>query len=247
MLRRVMLALLTAGLLAGCTSTTNAPEVSEKDAARFNVQLGMNYMQRGDLEAAREKLERAVKQDPSLPAAHAALGILYERAGDVTRAQDHLRRATRLAPDDPSLLNNYGGFLCRQGEFTEGIRHFEMAAGNAFYRSPEVALANAGVCARRIPDPEQAENFFRRALDLNRNHAEALLQLADLSLETGRAMQARAFLQRYEAVGPVTPYSLELGQRIETAAGDWRAADAYANRLRTEFPDSREARSLGNE
>lgn len=247
MLRRVMLALVTAALLAGCTSTSDAPEVSEKDAARFNVQLGMNYMQRGDLEAAREKLERAVKQDPSLPAAHAALGILYERAGDVPRAHDHLRRATRLTPDDPSLLNNYGGFLCRQGEFKEGIRHFEMAAGNAFYRSPEVALANAGVCARRIPDPEQAENFFRRALDVNRNHAEALLQLADLSLETGRAMQARAFLQRYEAVGPVTPYSLELGQRIETAAGDWRAADDYANRLRKEFPDSRESRSLGNE
>jgi len=247
MLRRVMLALVTAALLAGCTSTTNAPEVSEKDAARFNVQLGMNYMQRGDLEAAREKLERAVKQDPSLPAAHAALGILYERAGDVPRAQDHLRRATRLTPDDPSLLNNYGGFLCRQGEFKEGIRHFEMAAGNAFYRSPEVALANAGVCARSIPDPEQAENFFRRALDVNRNHAEALLQLADLSLETGRAMQARAFLQRYEAVGPVTAYSLELGQRIETAAGDWRAADKYADRLRKEFPDSREARGLGNE
>jgi type IV pilus assembly protein PilF len=247
MLRRVMLALVTAALLAGCTSTSDAPEVSEKDAARFNVQLGMNYMQRGDLEAAREKLERAVKQDPSLPAAHAALGILYERAGDVPRAHDHLRRATRLTPDDPSLLNNYGGFLCRQGEFKEGIRHFEMAAGNAFYRSPEVALANAGVCARRIPDPEQAENFFRRALDVNRNHAEALLQLADLSHETGRAMQARAFLQRYEAVGPVTPYSLELGQRIETAAGDWRAADDYANRLRKEFPDSRESRSLGNE
>jgi type IV pilus assembly protein PilF len=247
MLRMLMPALLMAALLAGCTSTTDTPEVSDKDAARFNVQLGMNYMQRGDLEAAREKLERAVKQDPTLPAAHAALGILYERAGDVTRAQDHLRRATRLAPDDPSLLNNYGGFLCRQGEFKEGIRHFEMAAGNAFYRSPEVALANAGVCARRIPDPELAENFFRRALDLNRNHAEALLQLADLSLETGRAMQARAFLQRYEAVGPITPYSLELGQRIETAAGDWRAADEYANRLRKEFPDSRESRSLGNE
>ena len=247
MLRRVMLALATAALLAGCTSTTDAPEVSEKDAARFNVQLGMNYLQRGDLEAAREKLERAAQQDPSLPAAHAALGILYERAGDVPRAQDHLRRATRLTPDDPSLLNHYGGFLCRQGEFKEGIRHFEMAAGNAFYRSPEVALANAGVCARRIPDPEQAENFFRRALELNRSYAEALLQLADLSLETGRAIQARAFLQRYEAVGPVTPYSLELGQRIETAAGDWRAADDYANQLRKEFPDSRESRSLGNE
>jgi len=244
---RLLPGLLAVALLAGCMTTTQDSQVSKKDAARFNVQLGMNYLQRGDLEGAREKLERAAQQDPNLPSAHAALGILYERAGDPRRAQDHLRRATRLSPDDPSMLNNYGGFLCRQGDYREGIRHFEMAAGNAYYRSPEVALANAGVCARSIPDLDLAENYFRRALEVNRNYAEALLQLADLSLEQERALQARAFLQRYEAVGPVTAYSLELGQRIETAAGDRRAAREYAERLRKEFPDSRESRGLGHE
>ena len=247
MLHRWLLVLVAATAVAACTSTTEPPEVSDKDAARFNVQLGMNYMQRGDLEGAREKLERAVKQDPTLPAAHSALGILYERAGDIPRAQEHLRRATRLAPDDPSMMNNYGGFLCRKGEYEEGIRHFEMAASNAYYRAPETALTNAGVCARRIPDPERAEEYFRLALDKNRNFTEALLQLADLSLETNRELQARAFLQRYEALSPFTAYSLELGWRIEQAAGDARAAAEYAKRLRAEFPDSREARSLGRE
>jgi type IV pilus assembly protein PilF len=268
MLRRWLLVLVAAAAVAACTSTTEPPEVSDKDAARYNVQLGMSYMQRGDLEGAREKLERAarqdpelpaaqaalgilyeraVKQDPTLPTAHAALGILYERAGDIPRAQEHLRRATRLAPDDPNMMNNYGGFLCRKGEYEEGIRHFEMAASNAYYRSPETALSNAGVCARQIPDPERAEEFFRLALDKNRNFTEALVQLADLSLETDRELQARAFLQRYEALSPGTAYSLELGWRIERAAGDARAAAEYANRLRREFPESREARNLGRE
>jgi type IV pilus assembly protein PilF len=243
---RALLVLLAA-LLAGCVSNQPPAQTSGRDAARYNVQLGMSYMQRGDLEGAREKLERAVQQDPSLPAAHAALGILYERAGDTRRARDHLRTATRLAPDDPNQLNAYGGFLCRQGDRKEGIRHFEMAASNAFYRTPEAALTNAGVCARGIPDPELAENYFRRALDLNRNHAEALLQMAELSLEMQRTLQARAFLQRYEASGPASPFSLGLGIRIETAAGDPRAAAEYAARLRREFPDSREARDLSGD
>lgn len=247
MLLRWLLVLVVATAVAGCISTKAPPEVSDKDAARFNVQLGMSYMQRGDLEGAREKLERAARQDPTLPAAQAALGILYERAGDIPLAQEHLRRATRLAPDDPSMLNNYGGFLCRKGEYEEGIRHFEMAASNAFYRAPETALTNAGVCARRIPDPERAEEYFRLALDKNRNFTEALVQLADLSLETNRVLQARAFLQRYEALSPTTAYSLELGWRVEQAAGDARAAAEYASRLRREFPDSREARNLGRE
>lgn len=239
--------LLTAGALAGCASTPQSGQVSETDAARYNVQLGMSYLQRGDLEGAREKLERAAQQNPSLPAAHAALGILYERAGDVERARTHLRRASRLAPDDPNQLNNYGGFLCRQGDRREGIRHFEMVASNAFYRTPEAALTNAGVCARGIPDAELAEAYFRRALEQNRSHAEALLQLADLSLETQRTLQARAFLQRFEAFSPHSASSLALGHRIENAAGDVRAAEQYASRLRREFPDSREARSLNRD
>jgi type IV pilus assembly protein PilF len=243
MLRRLLIVLCLGVAMAACTSTsTVSDKVSDLDAARYNVQLGMSYLQRGDLEGAREKLERAAQQDPSLPAAHAALGILYERAGDMSRAGDHLRRATRLAPEDPAMLNNYGGFLCRSGERKEGIRHFELAAGNAYYRTPEAALTNAGVCARGIPDPAAAENYFRRALDVNRNYADALLQLADLSLETQRPLQARAFLQRYEALTAASSFSLALGYRIEIAAGDPQAANEYATRLRREFPDSPEAR-----
>jgi len=242
-----LLATLVLALLAGCASSAPDSKVSSDDAARFNVQLGMNYMRRGDLEEARDKLERAVEQDSSLPSAHAALGILYERVGDTARAGDHLRRATRLAPDDPNMLNSYGGFLCRHGEREEGIRHFEMAARNAYYKTPEVALTNAGVCARRIPDAEQAEAYLRRALEVNRTYGEALLQMADLSLEIGEPLQARAFVQRYQAVAPASPASLELGRNIELAAGDRRAARAYALRLQREFPDSNEARRLARD
>lgn len=230
-------------VLAACATTENS-KVSDHDAARFNVQLGISYLQRGDLQEAREKLERAAQQDPSFADAQAALGILYERVGELDRAGQHLRRATQLAPDDPNMVNNYGGFLCRRGERAEGIKYFQRAAQNPFYRTPEIAWTNAGVCARGIPDPEAAEQFLRRALEINRNHAEALLQLADLQLDQGAALNARAFLQRYEAVREATPYSLELGRRIELAAGDDQAAASYTRRLLQEFPDSREARRL---
>jgi type IV pilus assembly protein PilF len=243
-MRFMLAAVASCWLAAGCTSTQDQPKVSEEDAARFNVQLGVNYLQRGNLLEAREKLERAVEQDPSLPAAHAALGILYERVGELDRAATHLRRAAQLAPEDPSMLNNYGGFLCRRGERKSGIEYFERAAGNAYYRTPEVALTNAGVCARGIPDTEAADGYFRRALEVNRNHPEALLQLADLNLATGQPLSARAFLQRYEAVARATPYSLELGRRVELAAGDLETAGDYTRRLLREFPESPEARSL---
>jgi len=227
--------------MAGCvsTSTEDDSHVSDEDAARYNTQLGVSYLRRGDLEAARNKLEKAVKQDPDFASSHAALGILYERTGEVDKAREHLGRAARLAPDDPNIVNNYGGFLCRQGERAEGIRYFERAAKNAYFRAPETALTNAGVCARGIPDLETSERFFRDALARNPTFPEALLQMADLKLEQGEPLSARAFLQRYESVGRASPVSLTLGRDVEQALGNDRAAQDYARRLREEFPDAR--------
>ena len=252
-MRKFALVLLCASvwLVAGCTTTTtstsNAPDVSEAEAARFNVQLGISYLQRGNLQDAREKLERAVQQDPEFPSAHAALGLLYERVGELDKAGFHLRRATQLAPDDAAMLNGYGGFLCRRGDRKAGIEYFDRAASNAFYRTPELALTNAGVCARGIPDAAMAERYFRRALEVNRTYPEALLQMADLKLAAGDAFNARAFMQRYEAVATATPVSLELGRRIELLAGDRDAAAQYEQRLRQEFPDAAESRRLDDE
>jgi type IV pilus assembly protein PilF len=240
-------ALLVTGCVSTSTSTSDAPAASDKEAARFNVQLGISYLQRGNLQDAREKLERAVEQDPNFPSAHAALGLLYERVGEMDRAGSHLRRAAQLAPDDAAMLNNYGGFLCRRGERQAGIEYFNRAAGNAFYRTPEVALTNAGVCARGIPDVASAEAYFRRALEVNRTYPEALLQMADLKLAAGESFNARAFMQRYEAVATATPVSLDLARRIELSAGDRDAAQQYEHRLRQEFPESAESRRLDDE
>ncbi len=232
-------------LSVGCVSTsTDESKVSDHDAARYNTQLGVSYLRRGDLEAAREKLEKAVTQDPDFASAHAALGILYERTRQFEDAGEHFSRAVRLSPDDANLMNAYGGFLCRTGDRQQGLDYFARAADNAYYRTPEAALTNAGVCARGIPDLPKAEQFFRRALAKDPAYAEALVQLADLKLAEGELLNARAFLQRYEAVGEPTATTLMLGRQIEQALGNEEAAADYARRLASTFPDSSEARSL---
>jgi type IV pilus assembly protein PilF len=233
-------------ILAGCISTeTNPVEVSMEDAARANLQLGAAYLQRNDLALAREKLEKAVEQDPDLPAARAYLGLVYERIGNQKDARRQYAAAIRLAPDEPSIVNTYGGYLCRQGERREGIEYFLRAARNPLYRTPEAAYVNAAVCARGIPDPEAAEDYLRRALGVNASSRAALLQLADLSMETGQALQARAFLQRYHDAGPATADSLALSVRAETALGDHDAAVASFEELDRLFPDR--ARQLRTE
>ena len=246
-MNRIGMAIALAGLLAlaGCVSTELDPsEKSDTDAARYNTQLGATYLQRGELELAREKLEKAVKQDPDLAAARGYLGVLYERIDAPEKADREYKAAVRLAPDSPDIMNTYGGYLCRNGRREEGISFFLRAARNPLYRTPEAALTNAGVCARGIPDQVASEEYFRQALARSPGYREALIQLADLNYTTRDYLQAQAFLERFLQYGAATADALILGARIEAAQGNGKAAAEYRDRLRREFPAAARAFEL---
>ena len=237
---RIQVLAVTLASLGGCITTeTNPVETSPEDAAKANLQLGATYLQRGELGRAREKLEKAVSQDPKLPNARVYLAVLYERIGEPEDADDEYRAAIRLAPKDPSVANAYGGYLCRTERRSEGIKNFVRAAENPLYQTPEVAYTNAAVCAQAIPDEAAAENYLRQALAVNPRFREALLRIANLSLDTDRPLQARAFLERFHAAGPATADSLAMAARAEAALGDETAAESYRRRLRDEFPQSK--------
>ena len=53
-------------------------------------------------------------------------------------------------------------------------------------------------------DRAAAERYFRAALETNREFPDALANLAYLSVQKQDYLRGRAFLQRYELVGPVT-------------------------------------------
>ena len=57
-------------------------ESANEEAAGYNVQLGLGYLQKGDLAIAKQKLERAQSEGPHNPQVHSAMGLLYERLGD---------------------------------------------------------------------------------------------------------------------------------------------------------------------
>jgi len=239
-------ALLATLLLAGCTTTHSGPKTSDTSAAEYNVQLGYAYLRQGNLPVAKEKLERALEQDPSNPAVHSALGLLYGQLGDAKAADRHYLTALRLAPKDPEIENNYAIYLCRNGRVDEGVKRFEQAARNPLYRTPEAAYTNAGVCQRDAGLNAEAEANFRRALQLRPNYAEAAFQLGDLRLKQGATDAARTDLDLYLGSFRATPELLLLRVRIARASGDRVAEEKYSRMLRMDFPESEQTRALGN-
>jgi len=241
--------LLLLALLAGVVPIAGAEQSmtreQRKQAAEINAQLAITYLKQGDLASARDKIDRALEQDPKTADTQMVAGFVYDRLGEDRKAQGHFEEAVKLAgKDNPDVLNNAAVFECRKGDKKRGVEYFLRAAESPLYRTPEAAYTNAGHCARANGDAKDAERYFRQALAIKPNAADPLLQMASLQFDNGNALQARAFLQRYQDVAPATAGSLWLGYRIENSLGDSAAASEYARKLRKDFPTSVEADEL---
>jgi len=250
----VVIALMFAFALTGCESGGVRGDLDDdggalgeekgKGAGDIYVKLAIAYMQQGQLRQALIKAKRGVDVDPSNAEAHNVLAIIYSRLGENEQADKHFQRAKSLRPRNPYTLNAYGSFLCEQKKFDEADKQFKAALKNPLYGTPEVALANAGICARRAKDNDLAEAYLRRSLQHNKNYSVALYQMAQISYETGEILSARAFLKRFHTVAKFTPQSLLLAIKVERKLGNRDGVASYQMQLRGSFPDSMEVKLL---
>nr|VFK07845.1 MAG: type IV pilus assembly protein PilF [Candidatus Kentron sp. LPFa] len=219
-------------------------ETQKRHLAGLHTQLAIAYMEKGDNEFARERLQRALAIEPDYPNAHNALGFLRQRLNQIEKAEWRYRRAIALNPSYSEAYNNLGVLLCMTGRQIDAEGYFLKAIANPGYREPEVAMGNAGDCAYSIGDLKKAETYLRRALSFNIRLPGPLLTMATLSFAKGRALSARKYLRRYFDVATHTARSLWLGMRIEKRLGNRNAVSSYALLLKTHYPDSPEAQRL---
>lgn len=247
MMRRLVTGMLLSLMLAGCVTTVEPQydnHESKKDPAEVNAQLGIEYMRKGMYEASLEKLKKAIRQNPNLQLAHVSLGILYERLGEQDQAAVHYRKAYSINDKDPVTLNAYGQYLCRIGKLDEADGMFRTAVKDPLYQYPELVYTNAGICARRRPDAQLAEKYFRQALQRNPKYQPALQEMARTSFASEQYLATRAYLQRLQALTTLTPEFLWIGVRAEHAMNNMNAMSSYALVLKNQYPEAEETQAL---
>ncbi len=244
-MQRILAALVVISL-AGCAgnSPNNFSKPQPERASDINLEIGIEHLRNGNLSQAKEKIDRALAQNPRNAKAHMAAGLLYDRLGELKKADSHFDRAGSLEPKDPDIANNYAVFLCRNERFARGERVALQAASNPLYNTPEIAYANAANCARADKKLERAEQHYRKALSVQPRFAPALISLAEIELEQENYLSARGFLQRYMEGARTSPATLWLGHRIESGLGNTAAAMQYAQRLKNEYPQAAETKQL---
>ncbi len=255
----VVLAALAGGWLsAACTTTTTIngvpvadagqaapqPEADPRRRADIRLQLAGGYYQRGQLSVALEETRHALSIDPGYALAHSMMGLIYLDLGDRREAEASYAQALRLDPDNPEILNNHGWFLCQTGRERESIAYFDRAAANRLYRTPALALRNAGVCMLRVKDTDAAERYLRRSFEVDASGAVTKFELARLYLGKREPDRARFYYGLIDqGSNPPAPL-LWLGVRIARANADVRQERQLADELRRRYPNSPEAAAL---
>jgi len=229
----------------GCTSHSSEMTKPQPDrASEINLELGIDYLRKGNLTQAKEKIDRSVSQNPRNAKAQMAAGLLYDRLGEAKKADGHFDRAISLDSKDPDIANNYAAFLCRNDRFERGEKFALQAATNPLYKTPEVAFLNAGNCARGGNNLPRAEENYRNALRVRPRFAPALFAMAEIENQQQDYLSSRAFLQRFMELGRPSPQSLWLCVRTERALSNASAASACAARLKNEYPSAAETKEL---
>ncbi|MGH8272984.1 MAG: type IV pilus biogenesis/stability protein PilW [Gammaproteobacteria bacterium] len=232
--------------LAACTTSGGSGELPSKPkpklAARYNAQLASNYMNEGRMDLARKKLALAMQQAPDLAVVHNVLALYYSRLGHYEKADEQYRISLHYKPNDPDTLNNYGVFLCNRGKPRASLQYFMRAADDLNYPTPDSALANAGLCAQKIPDAKLAAKYFRQTLAVNPNQPQALWQLGLAAFKQGRYSQANKYITQLVS-SRSNPSAQALWVAIETnwTLGQRKQAEAYGRELVKRYPNSPEA------
>jgi type IV pilus assembly protein PilF len=234
-------------LLAGCVSSSTGEsgrKTSETDASRANTQLGVAYMQQGNLKLAKEKLDRAEKQNPRNYEVHWAQASLAERMNQPAAAEEYYQTAARLAPGNPELGNTYAVFLCKNGKVDKALPLFDSVIRNPLYRTPWAVATNAAVCLRADKRGADAVPYLERAIAQRPDFVPAVVELGDLKVSLGKPEEARVVVDTFLSIGRKSPDALLVGVRAAIAQGNRPAADNYARLLRRDFPNTPQSSAL---
>lgn len=241
--RLILIAILLIGI-AGCTTEQTAGVVDEERASEANTQLGIGYMQQGRYELALNKLGKAVNFNPRNAQAHQFKAELHRRLKQYDKAKEEYELALDLKKSDSLLDNNYGVFLCEIKDFAGAIRHFKKVIDDPLYATKDQTYENLGLCTLEQGNVYEAEEYFRKALQLNGRLAKSLLNMAQISYDKGDYNGAYGYYTRFLPLSEQVPPSLWLGYLIERAMGNKSVAATYAASLKAKFPDAKETNML---
>ena len=175
--------------------------------------------QTGRNDEARAVLEAAIAQQPDNPHRVARYGHHLTSRGDLGAAETAFRRAVSLSPKEASLHLALADLLARRHDWAEAVKE----AREATTLDPDHGTAQS--LFGRLLDIEvqrlarEAEGAMRRALALQPDDMECVIQLADLLHRSSRMDEAAGLVRSALVRTPADARLLAKMEQLSAASG----------------------------
>lgn len=191
------------GDLDGAQQLARAAAEADPLAPTPLVHLGALALEAGQVEDARAAFREALAIDPGYGAALRALGEMHRAEGDLEAAEALVRDWADYAPDDGEALRALIAVRLEREDF-EGTAEAYSKLVELTALTPDEAMERAHVL-QRLKRYAEAGDAILALADATPPLLEAVLLLAQLHDEAGRAVKARPLYERYLTLGTELP------------------------------------------
>lgn len=177
-------------LEANCQSTPHVVAPSPKSEQELYAEA-QQLASQGDFNTARSCLEGLISRQPSNALYHNDLGVVCYQLGDSAAAQRQYETAHQLQPANPTFTRNLADLYFSQRDQVDQAIYLYLDLLKQNPRDIET-LINLGHVCRAVGRGEEANTFYRRALEIEPWNGEARQALADQPLPVQQPVQQPA-------------------------------------------------------
>ena len=230
-LKVLLLLLITVLFVATHAIAQEEDDPVARAIAIFN--RGQDAHQQGDLSAAIENYEKALKILPDFPEAELQRGNAFQALGKLDSAEAAFRRAVELREDWSLALASLGSVLVRKGQFVEAEKHLTAAIDLDEQNFPAYA-AMTELRLRTKADTKTLSVLLARITlltDKANPTASIWASRAALEMAVGDHKSAKASAARAVTLDPKSQFALATSADIALLENDPAAAELFIKRL----------------
>ncbi len=226
-------------LLVACASVeTQYDTWPTEKRAQVHVDLARVYLERGQLDVAKEEFSKAREINPYSDKAVHGLGLIEAQNLNYEEAKSLLSKAVSLNHANLDAVADYAILLCETDEGSRGLELLAQAQRKSKKPDSLGFTLALGRCYQSVGELLPAEKAFAKALQMKPDLPQALYSMAELKLNQNQMLPARGLIQRYFSASAMSSKALLLGAKIEQQLSNKKERNRYTKNLQTRYPNS---------
>lgn len=160
----------------------------------------------GQIDAAMEKLNKALEMDPKQPNILAHLADCYFQKGQLDLSVETYKKAIEINPLDANIHTNLGNVYVKKGMIPEAQAEFDQAVKTDPAHA-DINYYNIGVVMMNAGKYDEAGTAFKNSVDANPNYAPSRYQYAMCLVNKAQYAEAVAEMETYLKLAPNGEYA----------------------------------------